>query len=435
MILQTLAVLVLLNVCALGYLRLKRKTKSVIICVLGDIGRSPRMQNHGLSFSEAGYTVEFIGYRGTSPLPYVLERTRIHYLDKPASITRASQLSYLIQGIWRIVQQSITILRICISLDRPQAILVQNPPAIPTLFLFQLASLLTGSHLIIDWHNFGFSIMQLSRKGLIVTLAKKYEQFFGHTAFMHLTVTEAMKQELEQVWKVKGTVKVLYDQPPSHFKPLTPDEKAQFLSHIDWEGQELLMTDEKKDNVFVSNGKLDPNRPHLLISSTSWTEDEDFQILKNAMIKYDQLATSKVYMVITGKGPMKAGFMREISETRFTNVVFKTCFVPAEHYPRLVGCADLGVSLHTSSSGLDLPMKIVDLFGCGIPVCAIDFPCLKELVQHGSNGTVFKNADQLSTQLETLLSKEGKQQLSTYSKHILKEKKDWHSVWSKTFGN
>lgn len=37
-------------------------TKRVWIVVLGDISRSPRMQNHAKSFAENGYLVEFVGY-------------------------------------------------------------------------------------------------------------------------------------------------------------------------------------------------------------------------------------------------------------------------------------------------------------------------------------------------------------------------------------
>ena len=63
----------------------------------------------------------------------------------------------------------------------------------------------------------------------------------------------------------------------------------------------------------------------------------------------------------------------------------------------MVGSADLGLCLHRSSSGLDIPMKVADLFGAGVPVCALDYgACLAERVRHGDNGLLFSTARQLA---------------------------------------
>jgi len=112
-----------------------------------------------------------------------------------------------------------------------------------------------------------------------------------------------------------------------------------------------------------------------------------------------------------------------------------TAWLAADDYPLLLGCyfhgsllsfklivlgsADVGVSLHTSSSGLDLPMKVVDMFGCGLPVAARNFKwyfietnchcnnaSISELVQNGENGFVFDNAEELAELFKQMLVEE-----------------------------
>ena len=60
----------------------------------------------------------------------------------------------------------------------------------------------------------------------------------------------------------------------------------------------------------------------------------------------------------------------------------------------------MGVCLHTSSSGFDLPMKVVDMFSAGLPCLAIgDYPSLPELVKDKENGRIFHNYEELAVQI------------------------------------
>jgi beta-1,4-mannosyltransferase len=48
--------------------------------------------------------------------------------------------------------------------------------------------------------------------------------------------------------------------------------------------------------------------------------------------------------------------------------------------------------------------QVVDMFGCGLPVCAAAYACIGELVAHGDSGLLFAGPGQLASQLAELLA-------------------------------
>ncbi|KAI8817068.1 chitobiosyldiphosphodolichol beta-mannosyltransferase-like protein [Fimicolochytrium jonesii] len=412
------------------------KTTRVLVLVLGDIGRSPRTQYHAISLAREGFEVHLAGYQGSPVLPEVLQagdKITVHHIPNPMKlpVVRAGGVvgiaAYVGLAAFRVVRQLVQLLMLCLR-DVPAfgTILVQNPPAVPTLVIVQFLRLVVGCKVIIDWHNFGYSIMALNvgQRSRIVKLAEWYEKAFGNFASAHLCVSKAMAAEMKTVWGVRGPIVTMYDKPPSHFRRLPLAEIHAFLSRYDLTTPIMRPTTSPTTTSqtllthLTPTGTLEPltGRPALVVSSTSWTEDEDFEMLLEGLGLYEAAAGSKqgggddqtvlpdIVLVITGKGPLKDMYLAKIKAKALKRVRVLTAWLPAEDYPLLLGSADLGISLHTSSSGLDLPMKIVDMFGCGLPVCAVGYPCLEELVQDGVNGRVFGTPEELCGQLKSLLA-------------------------------
>ena len=67
---------------------------------------------------------------------------------------------------------------------------------------------------------------------------------------------------------------------------------------------------------------------------------------------------------------MREAFEQRLARRAFTSLVVCTVWLEPRDYPVLVGMASMGVCLHQSSSGLDLPMKLADLRGAGVPAAS-----------------------------------------------------------------
>ncbi|ELW72147.1 Chitobiosyldiphosphodolichol beta-mannosyltransferase [Tupaia chinensis] len=306
-----------------------------------------------------------------------------------------------------------------------------NPPGLPAIAVCWAVGRLCGSELVIDWHNYGYSIMGLVHgpSHPLVLLAKWYEKLCGRLSRVNLCVTNAMREDLAENWHIRAVT--LYDRPASFFKETPLDLQHELFlklarthsafracsEHLDPGMERSAFTERDPRSGAVTHLR---GRPALLISSTSWTEDEDFSILLAAL---------------ESKGPLKEYYSRLIGQKHLQRVQVCTPWLEAEDYPLLLGSADLGVCLHKSSSGLDLPMKVVDMFGCCLPVCAVNFGCLHELVKHGENGLVFEDSEELAAQLQMLFSKfpDPVGKLSQFRKTLREsEQLRWDESWQRT---
>uniref|UniRef100_A0A7S4A9X8 Glycosyltransferase subfamily 4-like N-terminal domain-containing protein n=1 Tax=Pseudo-nitzschia australis TaxID=44445 RepID=A0A7S4A9X8_9STRA len=454
----------------------EKRSLHIIVIVLGDLGRSPRMQYHANSLLKEGHSVSLVGYDGEDLIPELQESTDdrlnvVRFSVPSPAIIRKSLPIYL---VWRVVSLCLYLLyALTVSvpkglskMKRVDGVLVQNPPAMPLLAIVYLYCSLTAMAkgyrpaFIIDWHNLGFTM--LSKSSLVfANIARIYERTMAPLATSHLCVTDAMKTFIEKQFGINACkIHVTHDCPASMFYPRTAKDNHELMAklhgklcagcprswyqHLDPPYQTLftekISNDEKNE---IDNYAARKGRPALITSSTSWTVDEDFGVLLKALVRLDgtisELDSSlKVVVVVTGKGPQKGFYQKEISVLELKNIAILTLWLEPADYPRLLACADVGISLHTSTSGIDLPMKILDNFGCEVPVCAYNFPCLKELVEDDVNGRTFESISDLHDQLLCLLNPldkypgswppHGFGDLARYSRKLMGRKK-WDENW------
>ncbi len=367
------------------------------VVVLGDLGRSPRMLYQALALADHLGPVDLIGY-GDSPLPVRLRehpRLAVHLLpaSRPRQQQRLSGPAFITRSAARVVAQSLRLLRALRALPPFQLLLVQSPPAIPTLLVASVVARLRSAKLVIDWHNFGYSMLglRLGSGHIAVRAARRVEGAAGRRGDAHLCVSAAMREELARLWGIDGAV-VLRDRPADGFAPAPAAARREAMRRL---------------------GIDDDAHTALAVSPTSWTADEDFALLLEAAVRYDEMMRAygngerhrpPLLLAITGEGPGRSEFEAQCRRLALSRVRIRTAWLPPEEYPAFVGAADLGICLHRSASGFDLPMKVADMLGAGLPVLAYDYGrCIAEVLRPGENGMLFSDANGLAQRLWDVL--------------------------------
>ena len=366
-----------------------------VVVALGDLGRSARMQYHAHALAAHGVDVDLVGFEGT-PLPRAIAgeaRIAVHRL-RPSTLrahTTRVGAGYAIVALVDATRLSFRLWRTLKSLPRPDLVLVQNPPAFPTLVVSWFALRRTGVRFVIDWHNLGYTLLRLrlGRWHPAVRLARWFERHDARRVDANLCVSHGLAAFLESRFGVRQA-RVLYDRPAAVFAPLERADRERY-----------------RQALFARLG-IRGGLVGFIVCPTSWTEDEDFDVIIDAVSRLEERIRgweavgpgrrfADLVILVTGDGARRAEFERRFAGLPARRIHLRARWLEPEDYPRVVGSADLGLCLHRSSSGLDIPMKIADLFGAGVPVCALDYgACLAERVRHGDNGLLFSTAVQLA---------------------------------------
>ncbi|RNF25946.1 putative dolichyl-P-Man:GDP-ManGlcNAc2-PP-dolichyl beta-1,4-mannosyltransferase [Trypanosoma conorhini] len=321
--------------------------------------------------------------------------------------------------------------------------------------------------LIVDWHNFGYTILQSDRRPSLAVWV--YRMFECHCCLgdRNVTVSKAMQKALRalqgqpanrlgETQSLKtNQAAVLYDTPPAFFGPVS---RARFVQEVlrpilestREDAKEVMglspppawvMEAESHDDT-AANGNL---KGLFVVAATSWTADDDYSMVVEALARVDRLLQQRqngtaslvlkpIWLLVTGKGVSRERFECAVAAALLSPLVTVTTmyFQSYLDYAAALGAADVGLCLHHSSSGLDLPMKAVDMLGSGLPVVALRYEALPELLDE-KRGWLFSNAEELERILWRLVQGDSDSDAGSVKQkrlHVMQRRDEtWDERW------
>lgn len=362
------------------------------VVVLDDLGGSVRMQRHALALAAEGAEVSLVGFEGRPLLEALSDARGVtchRWTDSARATTRGADRRFMADSVRRAAAHAARLLARLLRGPRPDLILVQNPPAVPALSVSWLAARLRGSRLVIDWQNLSHTqaAARLGESHPVARSVARTERRWARRADAHLAVSHAMAQWLAREYRV--TAAVVPERPLRMAGPVTAHEAAALWARM---------------GAPLSRGDA---RTPLVVCPTDWTHEEDLDLLLEAVERADRslvrLSGSVAHaltVALAGRGALRDGFEARVIRRGFKRVAVHTPSLDSSDVRRLIGMADLGLSLRLSTSGLDLPPALADFRAAGVPVLALDYgPVLAEVITDGHEGAIFREPGELASVL------------------------------------
>ncbi len=184
------------------------------------------MQYHAASLVDAGHDVDLVGLEGAPLMPAVANHPRVtcHRLPDRAFQGRAKGgINRFVAGsMARAVGQARHLFGVLMRLPKADVILVQNPPAVPTLAVAWMVARLRGARLVIDWHNLSHTVaaVRLGESHRAVKALARSERRWARRADAHLAVSQALAAWLGGNYGIAASV--VYDRPVAAFNRTLP---------------------------------------------------------------------------------------------------------------------------------------------------------------------------------------------------------------------
>ena len=345
------------------------------------------MINHARMLLVRGWSVALAGLRETELPADLAMHPRVTVLAVTVELT--ANRGTRRRARWALLR--------LIARQRPEAwslVVVQNPPAFPVLMALAWAAhrchgrgMGLRPRVIVDWHNLGHTLLTHAGKSRVtVAVYRWFERRWTRRADAHWAVSSAMATHVRD-WLGVAAVTVLPDQPPAWLcraAQVSDDRQAW------WQRVLPTVAPPAADAVW-------------LVMPSSWTVDENTDLLHEAVKIIAEAneqtgwpeGARRIAVIATGRGPGLADFLAKFPGDGHVSV--HAVWLTAADYAALLGHADAGLCLHTSSSGLDLPMKLADMRGAGLPALVYDYGAvLRETFIPGTHGLLFKSARELA---------------------------------------